>query len=104
MQYHYVIGYDTEAKRWFLELDTTAYFSDGHVWDEDLVELNAPLPRWWLHLFNITIIFGFIYLALYPGLGNVPGVLKWTQLNQYDAEVSQAEAVQQPNDRKIKIK
>ena len=35
MQYHYVIGYDSEAKRWFLELDTTAYFSDGHVWDEE---------------------------------------------------------------------
>ena len=34
-QYHYVIGYDSEAKRWFLELDTTAYFSDGHVWDEE---------------------------------------------------------------------
>jgi hypothetical protein len=35
MQYHYVIGYDTEAKRWFLESDTTAYFSDGNLWDED---------------------------------------------------------------------
>ena len=23
----------------------------GHVWDEDLVELNNPLPRWWLKLF-----------------------------------------------------
>ena len=34
-QYHYVIGYDTEMKKWFLELDTTAYFSDGHVWDEE---------------------------------------------------------------------
>jgi hypothetical protein len=35
MQYHYVIGYDTEAKRWFVESDTTAYFSDGNLWDED---------------------------------------------------------------------
>ena len=34
-QYHYVIGYDSEMKKWFLELDTTAYFSDGHVWDEE---------------------------------------------------------------------
>src|SRR5690348_5267357 len=23
----------------------------GHVWDEDLRELNNPLPRWWLWLF-----------------------------------------------------
>ena len=34
-QYHYVIGYDSEMKKWFLALDTTAYFSDGHVWDEE---------------------------------------------------------------------
>ena len=35
MQYHYVIGYDTETKKWFVESDTTAYFSDGNVWDEE---------------------------------------------------------------------
>ncbi len=69
--------------------------STGHVWDEDLVELNAPLPRWWLHLFNLTIIFGFIYFALYPGLGNVSGLLGWTQLSQYEEEIVQAEARQQ---------
>jgi len=68
--------------------------STGHVWDEDLVELNAPLPRWWLHLFNLTIIFGFIYMILYPGLGNVSGVLGWSQLSQYEEEVAQAEVVQ----------
>lgn len=68
--------------------------STGHVWDDDLVELNAPLPRWWLYLFNITIIFALLYLALYPGLGNVPGVLGWTQIGRYQSEVSQAEATQ----------
>jgi len=39
----------------------------GHVWDDDLREYNNPLPRWWLNLFVITIIFAAIYLALYPG-------------------------------------
>lgn len=34
MQYHYVIGYDSELMKWFVESDTTAYFQDGHVWDE----------------------------------------------------------------------
>ena len=36
MQYHYVVGYDTDTKKWFLELDTLAYFSDGNLWDEEL--------------------------------------------------------------------
>lgn len=69
--------------------------STGHVWDEDLKELNTPLPRWWLHLFNITIIFALVYLALFPGLGNFAGVLGWTQESQYESEMAAAEAAQQ---------
>jgi cytochrome c oxidase cbb3-type subunit 3 len=48
----------------------------GHVWDGDLEEYNNPLPRWWLWLFIITIIFGLLYLFLYPGLGRYAGSLK----------------------------
>ena len=47
----------------------------GHVWDEDLRELNNPLPRWWMGLFVLTLVFSAIYLALYPGLGTAPGTL-----------------------------
>lgn len=35
MQYHYVLFYDTDRKKWSVEMDTDAYFSDGHVWDEE---------------------------------------------------------------------
>lgn len=70
--------------------------STGHVWDEDLTELNTPLPRWWLHLFNITIIFALVYLVFYPGLGNFAGVLGWTQESQYQEEVAAAHAAQEP--------
>jgi cytochrome c oxidase cbb3-type subunit 3 len=69
--------------------------STGHVWDEDLRELNTPLPRWWLHLFNITIIFALVYLALFPGLGNFAGVLGWTQEQQYQEEMAAASAAQE---------
>jgi cytochrome c oxidase cbb3-type subunit 3 len=69
--------------------------STGHVWDEDLKELNTPLPRWWLHLFNITIIFALAYLVLFPGLGNFAGTLGWTQVQQYNAEVEAATASQE---------
>ena len=36
----------------------------GHVWDENLEELNNPLPRWWLNLFYITLFWGVVYLVL----------------------------------------
>ncbi|MBN1379915.1 MAG: cytochrome-c oxidase, cbb3-type subunit III [Gammaproteobacteria bacterium] len=64
----------------------------GHVWDGDLCEYNNPLPRWWMVLFFITVIFALIYLALYPGLGRFVGLYKWDQESQYENEVEQMEA------------
>lgn len=65
--------------------------SHGHVWDEDLQELNNPLPRWWLNLFYITLVFGIGYLALYPGLGTFRGILGWTEKGQYEKEMAAAD-------------
>ena len=59
----------------------------GHVWDGDLREMNNPLPRWWVWLFVITIVFALVYLALYPGLGSNPGALGWTSRGQHQTEV-----------------
>jgi len=68
----------------------------GHVWDEDLQELNNPLPRWWMMLFYLTLAFGAVYLALYPGLGTWKGLLNWTSVGQYNEERAQAEALYMP--------
>jgi cytochrome c oxidase cbb3-type subunit 3 len=62
-----------------------------HVWDENLVELNNPLPRWWLNMFYLTLFFGIGYLALYPGLGTFKGFLGWTSHGQYQAEMDKAD-------------
>ena len=59
----------TAARRRVMSNDNTT----GHVWDEDLQELNNPLPRWWMWLFIITVLFSFAYLALYPGAGSRAG-------------------------------
>ena len=63
----------------------------GHVWDGDLREMNNPLPRWWVWLFVITVVFSGIYLAMYPGLGSSPGKLGWSQQGQYEAEMAKGE-------------
>ena len=68
----------------------------GHVWDGDLREKNNPLPRWWVGLFLITIVFALGYLALYPGLGSSAGNLGWSSKGQYDNEVSQANKELEP--------
>ena len=66
--------------------------SESHVWDEDVRELNNPLPMWWLWLFILTIIWSVGYLIYYPGLGSYAGSSYWSQESQYDAEVAAAEA------------
>jgi len=68
----------------------------GHVWDEDLRELNNPLPRWWMGLFVLTVVFAGIYLGLYPGLGSVAGSLGWTSVGQHKAEMDQARTAMAP--------
>ncbi|MCY4747244.1 cytochrome-c oxidase, cbb3-type subunit III [Pelomonas sp. UHG3] len=68
----------------------------GHVWDEDLRELNNPLPMWWMGLFVLTIIFAGIYLALYPGLGSEAGKLGWTSLGEHAADTAQSRATMAP--------
>lgn len=65
----------------------------GHVWDEDLREYNNPLPRWWLILFVLTVIFGLGYFVVYPGLGNYKGTKHWSEISQYEEQSRQAEAV-----------
>jgi cytochrome c oxidase cbb3-type subunit 3 len=64
----------------------------GHVWDEDLEEYNNPLPRWWLNLFYVTLVFGLGYVILYPALGSFAGVLGWSQKGQYEKEIEAANA------------
>lgn len=63
----------------------------GHVWDGDLREMNNPLPRWWVWLFIITVVFSLLYLFMYPGLGSSPGKLGWSQQGQYEAEMAKGE-------------
>ena len=64
----------------------------GHMWDEYLTELNTPMPRWWMWLFYITIVFSLAYLVLYPGLGDYAGKLGWKSAGAYQQELKQAEA------------
>ncbi len=64
----------------------------GHTWDEDLSERNSPLPRWWMWMFYITIVFSLIYLVLYPGLGTYKGTYGWSSKGQFEAEQKDAAA------------
>lgn len=61
----------------------------GHTWDEDLTEYNNALPRWWLGLFILTVIFGAGYLVFYPGFGAAAGTLGWTSAKEVKADLDE---------------
>jgi len=63
----------------------------GHVWDGDLREINNPLPKWWVYLFVITVLFALAYGALYPMFGKYPGLLGWSSQGQHATEVAKVE-------------
>lgn len=70
--------------------------TSGHVWDEDLQEYNHPLPKWWMWMFYITVVFAAVYWTLYPGLGTFKGVLGWTSSGQWQKEVAESDAKTAP--------
>ncbi|HMW55054.1 MAG TPA: cytochrome-c oxidase, cbb3-type subunit III [Accumulibacter sp.] len=68
----------------------------GHVWDETLEEYNNPLPKWWMWLFYITVIFGLVYCAFYPALGSFQGMLGWSSSGQLTKELAKADEQTKP--------
>ena len=63
----------------------------GHVWDGDLTEYNKPLPRWWINLFYLTIVFAIGYLIWYPSADKVDGRGNWSSKSQHDADKAVAD-------------
>ncbi|AXR06631.1 cytochrome-c oxidase, cbb3-type subunit III [Salinimonas sediminis] len=68
--------------------------SMGHSFD-GIEEVNNPLPKWWTILFYVTIVFGLIYLVLYPGLGSYKGLWGWQSSNQNIQSLAESEQATQ---------
>ena len=49
--------------------------------------MNNPLPRWWMWLFVLTIVFSVGLPGALPGPGQLRGQrCGWTSAAEYDAE------------------
>ena len=77
----------TARKKVVSQADNTT----GHVWDGDLRESNNPMPRWWMWLFVLSIVYSVLYLVAYPGLGSYEGQLAWSTRGEHAAEMAKAE-------------
>ena len=82
-----VVAHDGQADD--TKNDNQSDNTTGHVWDGNLREYNNPLPRWWLWLFILTIVFSLVYLAVFPGLGSYKGLLNWSTDKEHQQDVAQ---------------
>lgn len=58
--------------------DVTGVETTGHVWDDDIRELNKPLPKWWLYSFYACIVWAFGFWIFYPAWPTLNGYTKGT--------------------------
>jgi len=82
------------------EIDSvTGTATTGHVWD-GIRELNTPLPRWWLWLFYLTIIWSIGYWIVYPAWPMVSsftgGMFNWSARQAVVTELDSLKAQRAP--------
>jgi len=54
MQYHFVVGYDTELKQWFVDTDIDSHFPEGSVWDDDKTAASCYADSGWIAPEDVT--------------------------------------------------
>jgi cytochrome c oxidase cbb3-type subunit 3 len=77
----------------------TGTSTTGHEWD-GIRELNNPLPRWWLWLFYVTLVWAIGYWIVYPAWplvsGYTTGVIGWTSREAVVADLAELKAQRAP--------
>ncbi|MAW79509.1 MAG: cytochrome-c oxidase, cbb3-type subunit III [Parvularcula sp.] len=58
--------------------EPTGTETTGHAWD-GIKELNNPLPRWWLIVFWVTVVWSIGYWVLMPAWPGLPGIGGYTK-------------------------
>ena len=75
--------------------EVTGVDTTGHEWD-GIKELDNPLPRWWLWIFYLTIIWGIGYIIYYPAIPlletNTRGLSQMTNRKALRAELEAVRA------------
>ncbi len=82
----------------------TGMSTTGHSWD-GIEELNYPLPRWWLYLFYITIVWSIGYWVVYPAWPMVQnytvGVFGWHSRSAVQEDLADLKALRGPMTQKL---
>jgi cytochrome c oxidase cbb3-type subunit 3 len=77
--------------------EATGVETTGHEYD-GIMELNNPMPRWWVSLFYGTIVFAVIYTIFFPAWplieSNTKGLLGYTARGEVAEKIADHAAMQ----------
>jgi cytochrome c oxidase cbb3-type subunit 3 len=77
----------------------------GHIWDDNIRELDNPVPKWWMNAFWLSIAFFVGYVIIYPSwpllTDHFKGVTGWTSIGEYKRDMAEVEAVRKPFEDQI---
>lgn len=77
----------------------TGTATTGHEWD-GIRELNTPLPKWWLYVFYVTIVWSLGYWVVYPAIPMVSsftkGAFGWSSRASVTEEVASLQSARAP--------
>ncbi|MES9904309.1 MAG: cytochrome-c oxidase, cbb3-type subunit III [Sedimenticola sp.] len=80
----------------------------GHIWDDNIRELDNPPPNWWMLAFWASIAWVVIYAVLYPmfpGIsGNTKGIMGWSQIKEYNEGLNEVMSARADYEARIKDK
>lgn len=65
----------------------------GHEWD-GIKELNTPMPKWWLNIIYVSIVWGLIYTLFMPSWPGLPGMGYFKGLRQHSERANVAQAIE----------
>jgi cytochrome c oxidase cbb3-type subunit III len=87
------------------DVDTiTGTATTGHEWD-GIRELNTPLPRWWLWLFYLTIVWAIGYWIVYPAWPLVSsfttGTFGWNSRTAIVSDLNELKTMRAPMTAKL---
>jgi cytochrome c oxidase cbb3-type subunit III len=78
--------------------EATGVSTTSHVWDDDVRELDNPLPRWWLYTFYACIAWACVFWIFYPAwptfTSYTKGTLGYSQRATVAGELTTARASQ----------
>ncbi|MEJ1382002.1 MAG: cytochrome-c oxidase, cbb3-type subunit III [Candidatus Sedimenticola sp. (ex Thyasira tokunagai)] len=80
----------------------------GHIWDDNIRELDNPPPRWWMLAFWASMAWVLVYVVLYPAIPGITsytkGIMGWTSIGEYKEGLDEVVAARSEYEARIKDK